>query len=360
MAKNKKEFREELTQQFLSLLENEQLNWIKEWSSMTALPFNGSSGKSYAGINRFKLFVTMLQNNWTDPRFMTFNQIKKMKRDDGQGMCSVIKGSKGIQVEYWFLMDRLKAFGQKGKYCTFQEAQKLIDKGLRESSDFQLSARYYTVFNGTQIEGLPEYVQERKRNIDVRRDEIIDKISDSMKVPIEYNDGDQCYYRPSEDKIYLPKPEYFNSQYAFVSTALHELGHSTGAAHRLHRDLVNFFGTEEYAYEELVAEMTSCFISSEIRMPEDNDQEYWDYHIKNHAGYVQSWASVLKNDCNALPKAIKQAEQAADYLEMHAGIISEQEYEKKYSKENHTLTINENNEIKTEQEQVPAMEPVFA
>ena len=95
-------------------------------------------------------------------------------------------------------------------------------------------------------------------------------------------------------------------------------------------------------------------------MPEDDDQEYWNYHIKNHAGYVQSWSSVLKNDCNALPKAIKQAEEAADYLEMHAGIISEQEYEKKYSKENHTLTINENNEIKTEQEQVPAMEPVFA
>ena len=157
MAKNKKEFREELTQQFLSLLESENLNWIKEWSSLDATPINGSSGKQYAGINHFKLLMTMLQHGWSDPRFMTFNQVRKMHKEDGAGLCSVIKGSKGFQVEYWFMNDLKKAFGQKGKFLSFQDAKKLIDQGLRETSDFQLTSRYYTVFHASQIEGITEY-----------------------------------------------------------------------------------------------------------------------------------------------------------------------------------------------------------
>ena len=361
MAKNKKEFREELTQQFLSLLENENLNWIKEWSSLDATPINGSSGKQYAGINHFKLLMTMLQHGWSDPRFMTFNQVRKMHKENGTGLCSVIKGSKGFQVEYWFMNDLKKAFGQKGKFLSFQDAKKLIDQGLRETSDFQLTSRYYTVFHASQIEGITEYHSERERNPLVHRDEIVDRISRSMNVPIEYNDGDRCFYRPSEDKIYLPKPEYFKTQYAFLSTALHEEGHSTGAPDRLNRNIENFFGTAEYAYEELVAEMTSCFIASDIRMPDDDDQEYWDYHLKNHAGYVQSWAEILKDDINALPRAIKQAEQAADYLEMHAGIMPVSEYEKKYSKENsRTLTINENNIVQEEQSAELMLTPTIA
>lgn len=361
MARNKKEFREELTEQFLSLLEKEKLGWVKEWSSMAEQPVNGFSGKTYTGINSFKLLLAMIQNGWSDPRFMTFSQAGKTQKAGGGEPCSVIRGSKGLQVEYWFLNDLKKAFGQKGKFVTFQEARNLISKGLREQSDFLLTAKYYTVFHASQISGLPEYENTREQNTIVKRDGLVDKISQSMGVPIEYNDGDRCYYRPADDRIFLPKPEYFKTQYAFVSTALHELGHSTGSPSRLGRNMEGVFGTKEYAFEELVAEMASCFISSEIRMPDDNDKEYWDFHLKNHAGYVQSWAELLKNDINALPRALRLAEQAADYLEMHGGMITRSEYEKKHSREaGTTLEITDADRITESREPAPAMEPALA
>ena len=360
MPKNKKEFREELTRQFLSLIEKENLEWIREWSSLPCTPVNGFSGKSYTGINHFKLLLTMLQNGWTDPRFMTFSQAGKIQKAGSEEMCNVARGAKGFQIEYWFLNDLKKAYGQKGKFLTFQEAKKLTDKGLREADDFQLSARYYTVFHATQISGIPAYESERDHNPIVTQDEIVDRISSSMGVGIDYNDGDMCFYRPSEDKIYLPKPEYFKTQYAFVSSALHELGHSTGSPKRLDRNMKGTFGTKEYAFEELVAEMTSCFISSEIRMPEDDDSEYWDHHLKNHAGYVQSWMEILKSDINALPRAIKLAEQAADYLEMHGGMITRSDYERKYSREiPATLQINNENKIQKEHTAASEMMPSF-
>ena len=359
MAKNKKEFREELTAQFLELLKRDDLSWVKEWSGMETMPINGLSHKQYTGLNQLKLLVTMMQRDYSDPRFMTYNQAHKIKREDKRGMCSVMKDSRGVQVEYWFMNDLKKAFGQKGKFLSFQEAQKLIDDGLRKPEDFQLTARYYTVFNAAQIDGIPDLKLDKPVHSAVHRDQIVDQISASMHVPIEYNDGDRCFYRPSEDRIFLPRPEYFHTQYAFMSTALHELGHSTGASTRLNRDMGHFFGSKEYAFEELVAEMASCFISSEVRHPDEDDSEYWNFHIKNHAGYVKSWAEILESDSNALPKALKLAEQAADYLEVHAGILTQEEYDRRYSAP-HTLTINQNNEIQEAPEAVPSLEPVLA
>lgn len=199
MARNKKEFREELTEQLLFLMENDNLKWMKEWSSMTALPVNGLSGKEYSGINRFKLILTMIQNNYSDPRFLTFNQVGRTRRQNSDEPCRIARGSKGVQVEYWFLQDQKKAYGQKGKYVTFQEAQKMISEGKRNPEDFILRAKYYTVFNGTQIEGLPNYEDNRQRNLEVKRDSLIDRISSSMDVEIVYDKQDSCYYKPSED-----------------------------------------------------------------------------------------------------------------------------------------------------------------
>jgi antirestriction protein ArdC len=48
------------------------------------------------------------------------------------------------------------------------------------------------------------------------------------------------------------------------ATALHELGHRTGAKARLDRDLFGRFGDQSYAAEELIAELTSAFLCAEL------------------------------------------------------------------------------------------------
>ena len=51
-----KEYREQIAQTFLDLLEEKQLDWKKEWSGNgTQSPYNANSGHRYKGINRFYL-----------------------------------------------------------------------------------------------------------------------------------------------------------------------------------------------------------------------------------------------------------------------------------------------------------------
>ena len=142
-----------------------------------------------------------------------------------------------------------------------------------------------------------------------------------MGVPISYHQTARAFYRPIEDRIYLPYRQQFNSEYAYASTALHELSHATGAEHRLNRKQGGEFGTEPYAYEELVAEISSCFLSSELPIGQTEE------HLKNHKAYVQSWIQGIKEQPEALFRAVKDAEQAAAYLEYHGGLITLEEYQ---------------------------------
>ena len=58
------------------------------------------------------------------------------------------------------------------------------------------------------------------------------------------------------------------------------------------------------AYEELVAEISSCFLSSELPMGQTEE------HLQNHKAYVQSWIQGIKEQPDALFRAVKDAEQA--------------------------------------------------
>ena len=85
--------------------------------------------------------------------------------------------------------------------------------------------------------------------------------------------GEKAFYRPSTDEIYLPERTRFASEIEFYSVALHELTHWTGAKHRLARDFANRFGTEAYAFEELIAELGSAFLNAELGFCRIHDPE---------------------------------------------------------------------------------------
>ena len=66
------------------------------------------------------------------------------------------------------------------------------------------------------------------------------------------------------------------------------------------------WGNEGYAREELVAELASAFLCADLAItPEVRD---------DHAGYIASWLTVLKNDKRAIFTAASYAQKAVDYL----------------------------------------------
>jgi Zincin-like metallopeptidase len=91
---------------------------------------------------------------------------------------------------------------------------------------------------------------------------------------------------------------------SYYATTFHELGHWSGAEKRLDRNLTTRFGTEAYAAEELVAELTSAFLCAELGVQGE----------LRHAGYINNWLTLLRSDPKAIFAASSKASQAAHYL----------------------------------------------
>lgn len=307
MQQKTQEYRQELAQLFVHALEEKQLDWKKGWQGVGQRPMNAKSNKRYKGINFLRLMLVSMEQGYTDPRWATFKQVQDMG-------CRLMNAKgKGVPVEYWFPYDT-----KERKSISWDDFNLLSEE--EKARRYIIRAQYSVVFNGSLIEGLPPIPEPERRHI--VSDELINTLSSNMGVPIENDGGDRAFYRPSEDKIHLPQPEYFFSNNAYNATALHELAHATGHPTRLNRNIRNMFGSEEYAYEELIAEITSCFMSVNLSVEQSESD------IDNHMAYVQSWIKCISEKPETLVKAVAEAEKTSVYMEYKAGIIPEIEYEK--------------------------------
>ena len=117
-----------------------------------------------------------------------------------------------------------------------------------------------------------------------------------------------CYI-PSLDIIKMPTKGQFKTAENYYATLLHEMTHATGHKSRLNRDFTGRFGTEAYAFEELIAELGAAFMCAEFGLIGAT--------IENHAFYLDNWLSILKNDKKAIFTAASQASKAADLLKSH-------------------------------------------
>lgn len=285
------EYREKLAETFLSVLEEKQLDWKKGWN--VEKPHNIETGRTYRGINAFQLELIAMNRGYKDNRWATFLQVKKngWKLQDAKGQ--------GVKVEYWYPYDT-----EKKKAISWKE----LKEAEAEIGDrYALRANYTTVFNADLIEGVPEKKMEIHKEVD--QEHLVEKIAAGMQVPIIHDHTGRAYYVPTRDEVHLPEKENFVHTYAYNSTALHELAHATGHEKRLNRDQKGEFGTPEYAYEELIAEITSCFLSSELKTEQTEE------HINNHKAYVQAWIQCIREKPESLVKAVAQAEKAAEYME---------------------------------------------
>jgi putative DNA primase/helicase len=87
---------------------------------------------------------------------------------------------------------------------------------------------------------------------------------------------------------------------------LHELGHWTGHATRLNRNLSDPFGSIGYAREELRAEIGSMIIGSELGIGYDPGQ---------HAAYAASWIQILEDQPVEIFRAAADGEKIHTYLQ---------------------------------------------
>lgn len=314
----REEYRDHLAEQFIKVLEEKGLSWKAGWSRMGP-PRNGVTGRAYNGVNQLLLHWTAQLKGYQDPRWVTFLQIEDRDGAYHKGQhWRLKKGSKAEWVEY--VMPRNM---ETKKVITWEKFRNEI-AGTEEEKKYGVAVKYAAVFNAECVEGMPPLEAEKHPEIDTAG--VVDEIARGMEVKVFSDGGDQAYYRPSNDTIHLPAAERFMSEYEYNATLLHELSHASGAAHRLGRDLTGSFGSESYAFEELIAEMSSCFMAAELPLPQSEE------HIRNHQAYVSSWIRSIREKPERLREAIKEANRAADYLSLKGGLLSEAEYQKSQEK----------------------------
>lgn len=283
------EERKKLVEQIIENMEKGYVLPKPQWKTNSLSFHNPISGVKYRGANLIKLYMSSILNGYTDTRYMTWKQANSKN-------YKIKKGEKGIRLEKFIFTKKVE---QENK-----------DTGEIEKVEVKLErpmVNTFVVFNAEQIDEI-EPMEELPT---LEYDEVL-KIADrlilSSECPIIEKNQPESYYSPSDDKIILPPRNAFFDQEAFTTTLIHEMVHSTGHKDRLNRQIMNTFGTPDYAVEELRAELGAFFMGTDLGIEQKEET------FNSHTDYLKSWISVLKEDPNELFRASSDAQKAVDYI----------------------------------------------
>jgi antirestriction protein ArdC len=288
----KRDFRKEVTDSIIRMLEEGVAPWQKPWDPAgMRTPFNPKSGKPYRGGNALHLLAVGMKNGYSDPRWLTYKQA-------AENGWQVRKGEKGTQIEFWEFSKTNSPSGANHDSA---------DTGPVSKTDATRPLhRVYTVFNAQQIDGIPEYQPKTRTTFEIA--EAGERILRNSGAAIYHDQADRAFYNRAADTIHLPRKEAFQNAAGYYGTALHELAHWTGHPTRLNRSTLADsyqFGDLNYAKEELRAEIASVFLAAERGIP---------YDPSSHAAYVGSWIKALREDKHEIFRAAQDASRAADFV----------------------------------------------
>jgi antirestriction protein ArdC len=302
-AKTRPNVRAMVTDVIVKALEAGVTPWVRPWTGGTAFPVNGVSGRRYTGTNVFLLWMAATMYGYTSNKWYTFNQARAAG-------AMVKKGEHGQFVVYASVGEirRPKECPKcKRKGITVKDAGKQLrgSCGCTFYPPTYRTLRYFTVFNAEQIDGLPVEPETPRP----AGDENVDAYLTTLGASYTESPMGRACYSPMRDTITLPPRASFRDGGSFYGTLLHEVGHWTGHATRCDRPLHNFFGTPEYAMEELVAELYAAFMCAELGV-EGSLQ---------HPEYIGAWIKKLKDDDGAFFRAVADATVACEWSHFIVG-----------------------------------------
>lgn len=286
--------RKDLVEKIISMMETDGFfNNPDEWNRLAFAPHNPLSKTIYHGINRIRLMFAAYQNHYDDPRWATFHQISSAG-------YKVKKGAHGVTCEKWSFYKEQTVRDANGKPLKGPDG-----KSLKEIVELEHPVcRFFTVFHASQIEGFPTLNQEKEFQ-QVELLELADQLIQVSECPVRELPQGRAYYSRTNDEIVLPLRAVFKDEESFLKTLIHESSHSTGAESRLNRPFGTSFGDEAYAKEELIAEISSLFIESDLGINLRSE------HFEDHSDYLKSWMGALKKDYTIFFQAVGEAEKAA-------------------------------------------------
>jgi antirestriction protein ArdC len=278
----------EITNQLIAAIEanpgQPSMPWRRS-SGPLFLPVNALTGNAYNGINIVSLWVSAEVQGYGTPIWATYRQWAELG-------AQVRKGEKSSLVIFY------------KEYDADPNPEDADDDGKRRVS------RASYVFNASQVDGFTDPGTPEPLG-PVERIAAADRFVASTNIKVEHG-GERAFYRRSTDHIQMPDEGLFcgtdtmSRSESYFAVLLHELTHATGTKNRLDRQMGKRFGDSASAAEELVAEIGSAFLCSELGITQDTRAD--------HAQYLAQWLKLLKDDSRAIFTAAAKASEAVGYL----------------------------------------------
>ena len=282
---------EQVTDNIINMLESGDVPpWRKDWSGEAiSIPHNGVTNREYQGINIWNLMITSWAKGYSSNQWATYKQWQSI---GGQ----VRKGERSSTAVF------------------FKPLLRTDDSG----EEYQVNiARAFHVFNRDQVVvDIPLEAPQSLSKDDLELQGKAMEMASSLNVGV--TEGPPAYNRLF-DSISMPKPETFTSMEGYYATMAHECSHASGHSKRLDRTFGKRFGDDEYAMEELTAELSAAYLCAKFGIP---------YELEQHASYLAAWIKRLKVDSKAVFTVAAASQRAADHISHEIGVyrlLNEQE-----------------------------------
>ena len=287
-------------ERIIAAMEQGKTPWVRPWRSTDrrgpngALPFNAATGRRYSGGNVWALYAEEALSGYTTSGWVTFKQALSLG-------CVVRKGQKSTPV---FFMSRITKRGktEDGEDAVgsifFARGYNVFNVDQLDETEEGALAKLRAKLSGGSAEAAPEGDAETFDYLDAAEAAVL---STGAKIA---HGGDRAFYVPSVDRIQMPPREAFKHRDHYYATLFHELSHWSGAEQRLNRLTPARFGSPDYAFEELVAELSAAFISARFGIE----------MVSQSAAYLNSWAAACRQHPDMFARAASLAQAAADFI----------------------------------------------
>lgn len=312
--------KQQLAERFIHCLDDKKEEWSKNWKIGSGA-CNGISNRKYSGLNRFLLTFYSQEEKYEGNRFYTFNQIKE------KGYHLENAKGKGIPVIYPmfnYFKDGATDYSER-KLVGVSKKSEMIRSGEATESNFKWA---YASVKYVFSEDLVKEIEKDPQQHIYSNDEKFEFLKGFMKeTGVEFYQSkinERCYYDINKHRIVLPPDNHFFNKEALLSTLAHEIAHSTSKG--LEREVTGEFGSEEYAKEELRAEIASAYICAELGIDTSMNEN-------NNVAYIQSWSTAIKDNYKYLEDAVKDADKICNYVIEKGEVYQNKSLNKQLQKE---------------------------